>query len=145
MAVSGVPVNAANVKLTFIADDFSFNYDDYISVSLFTNGLYQIPADWQPDKNAAYGVYVSSVDCNGNSSAASSCDFEDGSWPVSSGWGVPFYDGRLQMKQNLIFKLRAAQMDRPNGVNRPHEKGYENRPANELGAANRASVFAGFA
>ncbi len=45
----------------------------------------------------------------------------------------------------ILFGDTVTVPQKPNGVNRPHEKGYENRPANELGAANRASVFAGFA
>jgi len=123
LAVSGVPANAVSVRLLFIDsdteyfyDDSSFNYDENIPVSSFTQGLYQLPAAWYPPATDAYGpanfrMYVASVDEHGNQSAANFFDGEAG-WPTAAyNWGIPFYDCRVQLKQNLLFQLRSAPVD----------------------------------
>ena len=122
LAVSGVPANASLVRLVFIDEnavnngDTSVKYNENIPVSSFTNGLYQMPTAWLPPTTDAYGdanyyMFAESVDSNGDTSAA---NFFDGQvwWPGASyNWGTPFYDGRVQLKQNLIFQLRAAPID----------------------------------
>ncbi|HEX7652131.1 MAG TPA: hypothetical protein VF607_01415, partial [Verrucomicrobiae bacterium] len=122
LAVSGIPANAASVRLVFIDEDArllqndaSFDYTETIPVSSFTNGLYPLPATWQPTVDS-YGnnndyVFAESVDAEGNPSAATFFDGEAGPWPAGYDWNVPSYDGRVQMKQNLIFQLRAAAVD----------------------------------
>jgi len=114
LAISGLPANAVTVRLVFIdsyADffynDHSFDYVENIPISSFTNGLFQVPAAWQPVPDAYDDppdtVYVESIDTNGNASAASLLN--------SSSWSPLFFDGRMQLKQNLKFLLRAATMD----------------------------------
>lgn len=121
LAVSGVPTNAATVRLFFLDYDTegsSFNHTEDIPVSSFVNGLYQLPAANQPVHLNEYGypdeywVFAESVDASGNASGGNFC-FSTGSPVDSYNWAQPFYDGRLQLKQNLIFSLRAAQVDTP--------------------------------
>src|SRR5262249_40858897 len=53
-----------------------------------------------------YMIFAQPVGTNGN--ATDYAYFYQG-----TGWKQPFYDGRVQLKQNLIFKLRAADVDKP--------------------------------
>jgi hypothetical protein len=50
-------------------------------------------------------VYVESVDTNGNASAANILYYQN--------WSPLFFDGRVQLKQNLIFLLRAGLSSLP--------------------------------
>ena len=119
LAVSGVPANAATVRLLFIDQsalgngDTSFDYTENIPFSSLTNGLYQLPTAWQPPETDAYGesdyaTYVESVDTNGNA--------EGVSYIYPDVWNTPFYDGRVQLKQNLIFQLREASVSDTFGI-----------------------------
>ena len=121
LAVSAVPANATAVRLVYMdqwaddAGDTSFDYSEDIPVSSFTNGLYQLTASLYPPATDAYGadysLYIETVDGNGNPSGATFFDNRYG-WPTADyNWGTPFYDGRVQLKQNLIFQLRAAPVD----------------------------------
>jgi hypothetical protein len=121
LAVSGVPANATAVRLVYMdqwaddAGDTSYDFSSDIPVSSFTNGLYQLFASLYPPVTDAYGadysIYVETVDGNGNPSGANLFDSRYG-WPTANyNWGTPFYDGRVQLKQNLIFQLRAAPAD----------------------------------
>lgn len=126
LAVWGLPANAATVRLDFIDSlqdaygnhDPSYDYSNNIPVSFFTNGLYQLSAAFHPpltdsQGSANYAVYVQSVDSAGNASTPNLFDNADG-WPTAPyNWGTPFYDGRVQLKQNLIFQLRTAPADGP--------------------------------
>ena len=121
LLISGLPETAAAVRLVYydyIAteeyNDSSFNTYRDISVSAFTNGAMLLPASWQSSGVDAYGYTntpdeVQSIDANGNASAASLLR------PVE--WSRTFYDGRVQMKQNLIFLLRAASESNPFNFN----------------------------
>jgi hypothetical protein len=110
----GIPANAALVRLLFVDEsavsnnNTSFDYTENIPVSLFTNALYPLPTAWNPPANDAYGsasyaVFVESVDSSGNSSAPNSV--------TTNLMATPFYDGRSQLKENLIFQLRAAPIE----------------------------------
>jgi hypothetical protein len=117
LLISGLPETAAAVRLVYydyIATEFyndsSFNTYRDISVSAFTNGATLLPSSWEWSGVDAYGYTntpneVESIDTNGNASAAS--------WLSPVEWSQPFYDGRVQMKQNLIFLLRAASESNP--------------------------------
>ena len=110
--VIGLPTNAVTVQLYYadfsamlLYNDQSFNFSNDIPASAFVNGVYQIPTSLQPPKTDAYGnadywIFASSVDANGNASAAQFIGSDLG--------GTPFHDGRQQLKDNLIFLLRAA-------------------------------------
>ena len=73
--------------------------------------------------------FVQSVDANGNASGASYLNYDS--------WGQPFYDGRVQMKQNLVFLLRAGLADIPFAfqVPSPHSLVGESNPNNYAFAA----------
>ncbi|HEX9048485.1 MAG TPA: hypothetical protein VF988_15765, partial [Verrucomicrobiae bacterium] len=116
--VQGVPASATIVRLAFIDrnalsfgnGDQSFNYTKDIPVASLGSGLYALPPDWAPPSNDAYGIsdyaiYVESVDAAGNSSAPYFM-------PTLFG-NVPFYDGRAQLKENLVFQLRAPTVNKP--------------------------------
>ena len=127
LAVSGLSANAAAVALTEIdvaaleigiGNGVVTNFD--IPVSSFTNGLYQLPnVSMMGDGDFLYNYtwYGKAVGSNGLGVTTSALltqvytspqdDFEN-TWLVP-----PFFDGRAQLKQNLIFQLRAAVLDRP--------------------------------
>jgi hypothetical protein len=118
LAVSGVPPNAAAVQLVYIdvyavyGGDTSQDYNKDIPVSSFTNGVYYMPtASFVPTNGDVYYIYAESVDASGNPSGASLFDTSDEGADTALNAGAPFYDGRVQLKQNLIFQLRAAAMD----------------------------------
>lgn len=112
LQVSAVPANAVSVRLVLGFSDLLQNItvSNDIPIWNFTNGLYLMPSNWQtefndPSGNVDFmGAAVRSVDANGNLSALS---------PVNYDWGLPFYDARAQLKENLIFLLRAATIDGP--------------------------------
>jgi hypothetical protein len=92
-----------------------------IPVSSSTNGLYLIPPSWcvmQPDAYGYADFYewsVQTLNTNGLPTATRALyqgynfEIED-----NRGWLVPpYFDGRAQLKQNLIFLLRAAPVDTP--------------------------------
>jgi hypothetical protein len=124
LAVSGIPAGATTIQFDFIdegAEDFGDSSDNYledIPVSAVTNGLYQVPESWLPASDGYfdfpdYNIFIQSVDANGNPSAPQFFNAGVG-WPTAPyNWGTPFYDGRVQLKQNLIFQLRAAAEDGP--------------------------------
>jgi len=110
----GVPTSAALVRLEFIDEnavshnDTTFDYNGNTPVSSIINGQYPLPTSWIPPTNDAYGsasyaLFAQTIDASGNPSAPT---------PVTTNWTVtPFQDGRVQMKQNLSFQLRAAPMN----------------------------------
>jgi hypothetical protein len=119
LEVSGVPANATAVQLvyydvnaSYFNDDFSYNTNINIPLSDFTNGEYVLPSSLQDLGEDAYGDeitpdYVQSVNSDGDTSAS------DPIWNNSD--GTPFYDGRVQLKQDLIYLLRAASPNYPVG------------------------------
>jgi hypothetical protein len=119
LVLSDLPTDAATIRLNYIqyltglpAGDPSFAYDADIPISDFTNGIYQLPPSLLPtNTDTTYlGMYVQSIDSNSNASA--SADVNSTTLPaIQPIFGMPFYDLRVQMKQNLIFQLRAATLD----------------------------------
>lgn len=108
----GVPANAALVQLVFIDENAvsnknnSYNYNEDIPVGSITNNTYPLPTGWIPRATDAYGnanyaIFAQSVDARGNSSAPNLI--------TATNWaGASFYDGRQQLKDNLVFQLREA-------------------------------------
>lgn len=119
LAVSGVPANAAYVRLAYIdqdtisGGDTSQDYNVDIPISSFANGAYYMAtASFMPTNGDSYAIYAESVDAKGNASGANLFD-QSGQGDTELNAGTPFYDGRIQLKQNLIFQLRAAAVDAP--------------------------------
>ncbi len=125
LAISALPPNTAAIRLKEIdycptPPAFVTNYD--IPISNFTNGLCPLPNNLVPsDGNYRhiqnYNWYAQAVGTNGLGLTATTCLGQDYTSPQDSyrnSWLVPpFFDGRAQLKQNLIFQLRAAVADRP--------------------------------
>ena len=120
LEVAGVPPNATIIRLKMVFtyytayDTFSTNVIHDIPVTSFANGRIVLSANWLtspvPVGNGVRGTYfeeatIRSVDANGTASAANNAGW------LGTVWGTPFYDGRAQMKQNLIFQFRAAPVD----------------------------------
>ena len=115
LLVSGLPENTATVRLVYFdayasVDHYDTSFNTYrdIPISAFTNGVTLLPDAWQSAGVDAYGYditpnQIQSIDINGN--------FSVSSWLSFIEWNRPIYDGRVQLKQNLIFQLRAATMD----------------------------------
>ncbi len=128
LAVASLPAGTTTLRVTRIDltawdwNDYSFNATNDIPVSASTNGLYLLPASLtaSPINTHGYGRYWWYVEpLNGagqgvgqsklvSSGSASQADNDIHYWIVP-----PYFDGRTQMKQNLIFKLRAATVDSP--------------------------------
>jgi hypothetical protein len=119
LAVSGLPMDAATVRLVYwdfmaweaYGDSSYYSYVD-VPVSSFTNGQFTLPPALQTAGMDAYGYpieldYLQSVEADGDTSAQN--------WINNESSGQPFYDGRRQLKQNLIFELRAASQNLPFG------------------------------
>jgi hypothetical protein len=94
------------------------NYD--IPIGNFTNGLCQLPNTKETGAADNYNEHVwlgQAVGTSGLGLTAPAILSSDYSAPLDSfqsGWLVmPFFDGRAQLKQNLIFQLRAAVADQP--------------------------------
>ncbi len=131
VAVSSVPAGTVALQVSRFDEDAWFN-DQFggnapyftnfdISISASTNGLYLIPSSWvvmQPDAygdSYAYDWSVQTLNTNGIPNASGSIyrgyNFyteDDRAWLVP-----PYFDGRAQLKQNLIFLLRAGVVDSP--------------------------------
>jgi hypothetical protein len=121
----GLPPGSAGILLTrtdLAAED---NYGDaaydtnyFIPLSAFTNGLFKIPAAWATPPVDGYGWndyawYVEPVNASGG--AAGSAQELLGRYYLAANTvslSPPFYDGRAQLKQDLIFQLRAATVSR---------------------------------
>jgi hypothetical protein len=122
LVISGIPANATAVRLFFLNTettdngDTSYNYDKDIPASSSINGTYSLPAAWQPPVTNVYGypsrynIYAKSIDVSSNASGATITTSLYGGSTIYN-WGQQFYDGRVEMKQNLIFHLRAAPAD----------------------------------
>lgn len=120
LAVSGVPQNTVKIRLFYYDYDAvnaysepPINFSNDIPCTSFTNGLYALPDSLQPPAQDSYGpavygydVFVQTVDASNNPAG-------DVDLFLGTSWKKPFYDGRVQLKQNLIFKLRAAGTDKP--------------------------------
>ncbi|HXI72514.1 MAG TPA: hypothetical protein VNN22_19395 [Verrucomicrobiae bacterium] len=103
-------------------DDYSFDTTNDIPVSDFTNGLYLLPSSITASPMDAYGYSyyswsVEPVNADGNGIGEFkllSSGFFSSLTGNSKNWIIPpYFDGRVQLKQNLIFKLRAATVDSP--------------------------------
>jgi hypothetical protein len=125
LAATRIPDNAATVQLIYVDqgadifhDDESFDHIYTIPVSSFTNGFAKLADSWKPASTDGYGgvgytLYVRTVDANGNPSKSMLLTSTEYYWISTYIWGLPFYDGRQQLKQNLIFQLRAASTAAP--------------------------------
>lgn len=125
VAVSSVPPGAVALRVTRIDElalefgfgPYSTNFD--IPISASTNGFYLIPSSWdvmQPDawNSSGYFWYVQTLNTNGTPNANGVLYQGYRFTGDDRGWLVPpYFDGRTQLKQNLIFLLRAGVVDSP--------------------------------
>jgi hypothetical protein len=130
LAASPLPPGTTALKVTevdqtdfdspFVATNFT------VSVSGVTNGFYPLPNVMTPPTTNTFPStltrpaycywYVQAVGANGNLTAATYAGqnydipyYFSGIENDNSGWLVPpYFDGRTQLKQNLIFQLRSA-------------------------------------
>ena len=132
LAVSALPANTLALRLTRIDELAHFSYGDTsydisFDIPVPTNGLYSLANEMTvPDAYVFPWLYcdyywnVQAIDTNGHLSAATgpvpvlwNC-YADAQKDVQHTWLVPpYFDGRAQLKQNLIFQLRAATVDAP--------------------------------
>ena len=132
VAVPFVPADTVALQVTRF-DEYAWDENHFsggnapyltnftIPVTSSTNGLYLIPPSWcimQPDAYGYANDYqwsVQTLNTNGLPTATGAIyqgyyfGLED-----NRGWLVPpYFEGRAQLKQNLIFLLRAAPVDTP--------------------------------
>ena len=106
-------------------EDSEFNTSLDIPTSSFVNGFYLLPATMTTSPTDGYGFcyyswWSQAIDANGNLlSQAQEVSWgynysQDNSGSPQWNWAMPpYFDGRVQLKQNLTFALRAAVTDNP--------------------------------
>jgi hypothetical protein len=105
LVLSGVHADTAALRLLAYGvwgdPEPSFTVDK--PISSFTNGLFQVPQEWN-----GFGEWCAVVVKSDGTTGVNYFDV----WGLNAGAdrGLPFYDGRLAMKQNLWFELRAANV-----------------------------------
>lgn len=123
VVVSGLPTNTASLSWIIASYNFNTGYaatTNSIPLSSLTNGFFLFSSDWPYPVvtngviSADYWYYLQASNQNGNVTTAALVynpfyDF------YNEPWNPPFYDGREQMKQNLIFQLRVADTVTPFG------------------------------
>ena len=127
-AACNLPVGTTALRLTRV-DPFleqhngdsptnAVSFDVPLSTGI--NGLYLIPTNETSSPldiygYAVYGWFAQPVNANGQGTSQATWHSEEYSSPLTSPvWIVPpYFDGRAQLKQNLIFLLRAATVDYP--------------------------------
>jgi len=123
LTVMTMPANATRFVLTEIDENILNSYTGgyivtniSIAVGNLTNGSCSLPNPGVPTEGDYYYWVGQAVGSDGSLSAGVELggDSQDGlDNTVSTALAEPFYDGRAELKQNLIFQLRAALVDRP--------------------------------
>jgi hypothetical protein len=129
LVVFGLPADTVAIRFTqvdwfaTVYGDTNYNNSWDIPFGGFTNGAYSIPASWAPvvDSYGYYGSeyawWVQAISANGGISAGSTVWSDSTFWTPINGtmlfWPAPFFDGRVQLKQDLIFLLREPDTDSP--------------------------------
>ena len=124
LAVASLPAGTTALEILQIEPEQpSFNLTNVIEVASSTNGFYPMPAAVTTNPSdtgyVLYNWYVELLDTNGQSSGNPLLlTGEYTAYGLNNGgatnWMVaPYFDGRVQMKQNLAFLLRAAVTDIP--------------------------------
>ncbi len=97
--------------------NISTNFD--IPLSAFTNGVYTIPSAWLVHPVDAYGRascnwWGATLNAYGSPNSEAIQLTSGFNLNNTNAWVVPpYFDGRTQMKQNLVFQLRSARVDTP--------------------------------
>ena len=104
LILSTIPESTVALRLsrvdTSVYPNVMTNFD--IAIANVTNGVYQLPESWSPPLGKAYQWFIQTVDVNDQFSDAIGPQFNE---------PIPFFDGRQQLKQNLIFQLRSAGLE----------------------------------
>jgi pimeloyl-ACP methyl ester carboxylesterase len=130
LVVAAMPPNTAAIRLTrddyyaeidnelFGANEIPNNTNFNIPIINFTNGVCILPNNITPPDVQGYSFYIwfgQAIGTNGNGLSAATELSTGSTFPADgnqNSWFVlPYFDGRVQLKQNLIFQLRAATMD----------------------------------
>jgi hypothetical protein len=130
IAARNLPAGTTAIRLTRVDDwangEFGYSPSNIVSfnipISTGTNGLYLIPAAWTTSPTDAYGRsdyiwFVQPIDANGHGTSKATqriLGYYSSVTGNSINWiEPPYFDGRTQLKQNLIFLLRAVTVDYP--------------------------------
>ncbi len=138
LTVATMPGNTTAIRLTEV-DWGALNFQDYahvyvtnfdVSISSFSNLVCYLPDVkavgttsgefyWEGQAVGADGSLSANALLNLPYVDTALDDYSD-SWMVT-----PFYDGRVQLKQNLVFQLRAAAVDASLHFNIPQTNTYD--------------------
>ena len=124
LAVSAIPSGTVTLLITridnraeFFYGNASFNTTNSIPVTSLTNGLYLIPASWTPSADIYgyedYTWWLQSITANGLPSEAIRLGDGYSDSVNHTLLAPPNFDGRTQLKQNLIFLLREPNINSP--------------------------------
>ena len=119
LAVASLPSKTATLRFSRI-DPTAESHGDYssddnlnIPVAALTNGIYELPTSITGDPTDAYGTnlyqwQVQLVDESGATNPPENLAYNYFSAVGNFGLVAPYVDGRIQLKQNLAFLLRAG-------------------------------------
>jgi hypothetical protein len=146
LVFSGIPANVQAIALNFYVWDYFYDWGPFtasdmgypftietdIPVSSLTNGIYVIP-DLMMTNAIANGIYFNTGggwDMELSPAVVVSPILADGTYGNQIIAGLPpndepaFADGRLCLKQNLLFELRSATISQPNTSLEPADTNY---------------------
>jgi hypothetical protein len=118
---TAIRLTRADFTAEFSYGDYSFDASNDIPIASFTNGLFLIPpglttAPVDAYGNATYDWYAQTVNAQGGASSQSTYLGENLATNVNYGVDAVnplYFDGRVQLKQNLTFLLRVATASTP--------------------------------
>jgi hypothetical protein len=127
LGMTAPPPGTTNINISLVDEfaifigggDYSYDTNYIISVSDFTNGLCLLPAALTMTPTDGYGNsdytwYAAAEGTNDNDTAGTKIYYDNSNLPDGQyGLVTPFFDCRQQLKQNLIFHLRAATESGP--------------------------------
>jgi hypothetical protein len=119
VAISGVPANAVSLNWILYYNDYNGiaqQTTNVISLSALTNGLFTLPSSWLPASSLIYGSGSSfSLQSRNHDGSLSAAVIVPNPFPnlLGTEWNLTFFDGREQLKQNLIFQFRIANAVTP--------------------------------
>jgi hypothetical protein len=133
LVVPSVPSGTAAIRLTRIDltayylngafdEDVQVETNFDLPIGSATNGVFQIPPQWNANSwdaygNTAYAWWAQVLSSNGDISVADEIAVDGSTYFEESNeveWlSAPFFDGRTQLVQNLDFLFRAATVSSP--------------------------------
>jgi len=153
LTLTTIPANTAAIRLTEM-NETAINNEDYdhvyvtsfdVPIGNFTNAVAVLPNVQTTGGDDCYWL-AQAVGADGSLSqnVFLGMVFGQGLYLATNWMVAPFHDGRTQLKQNLIFKLRAAQVNQPFSFVGYHNYSYDWDSYYDYVTAPSNYVYSGF-